>query len=134
MVKQAGIEVSEYVVIGIGGKKWTKEHINRTVDVLNKINPDFIRIRTILPKINTPIHEEIESGDFQVLSPPEVLRETYRLIKNLRVTSEVFSDHYTNYIGVNGKFPEDKDLMLSIIENGLKRDENSFRAVYIGNK
>ena len=134
MVKQAGIELSEYVVIGLGGKKWTKEHIDGTVDVLNKINPDFIRIRTFLPKINTPILEEIESGEFQVLSPHEALRETYRLIENLKVTSKVFSDHYTNYIGVNGKLPEDREIMLGIIENGLKRDENSFREVYIGNQ
>ena len=134
MVKQAGIELSEYVVIGLGGKKWTKEHIDGTVDVLNKINPDFIRIRTFLPKINTPILEEIESGEFQVLSPHEALRETYRLIENLKVTSKVFSDHYTNYIGVNGKLPEDRESMLGIIKNGLKRDENSFREIYIGNQ
>ncbi len=134
MLKQVKIELSEYVVIGLGGKKWTKEHINRTVDVLNKINPDFIRIRTFLPKINTQILEEIDSGDFKVLSPHEALGETYRLIENLRVTSEVFSDHYTNYIGVNGKLPEDREMMLALIENGLKRDENSFREVYIGNQ
>jgi hypothetical protein len=78
---------------------------------LNKIDPDFIRIRTFLPKINTPILKEIESGDFQVLSPHEALRETYRFIENLRVTSKVLSDHYTNYIGVNGKLPVDREMM-----------------------
>jgi len=132
MVKQAGIELNEYVIIGLGGKKRTKEHIDRTVDVLNKINPDFIRIRTFLPKINTPILEEIKLGEFQVLSPYEALRETYRLIKNLRVTSKIFSDHYTNYTGVNGKLLEDREKMLATIENALNRDEKSFREVYIG--
>ncbi len=64
IAKQAGIQLSEYVIIGLGGKKRSKEHIDRTVDVLNKIDPDFIRIRTFLPKINTPILEEIKSGEF----------------------------------------------------------------------
>jgi radical SAM superfamily enzyme YgiQ (UPF0313 family) len=134
LVKQAGIELSEYVVLGLGGKKRTKQHIKETIDVLNQINPDFIRIRTFLPKINTPILEEIKSGSFQILSPHEVLTETYRLIKNLKVTSQIFSDHYTNYIGVNGKLPEDRDVMLQIIQEALKKDESSFREVYIGNQ
>jgi len=134
IVKEVGIELSEYVVIGLGGKKRTKEHIDKTVDVLNKIEPDFVRIRTFLPKINTPILEEIKSGEFQVLSAHEALKETYRLIKNLEVTSKVYSDHYTNYICVSGKLPEDRKLMLATIQDALKRDEKSFREVYIGNQ
>ena len=134
IVKKAGIELSEYVVIGLGGKKQTKQHIDKTVDVLNKINPDFIRIRTFLPKINTPILEEIKSGEFEVLSAHEALKEIYRLIKNLKVTSKIFSDHYTNYIAVNGKLPEDRQRMLAVIEDALKKDEKSFREVYIGDQ
>ena len=132
LVKQAKIELSQYVVLGLGGKKRTKQHIKETVDVLNQINPDFIRIRTFLPKINTPILEQIKSGDFQILSPHEALQETYYLIKGLKVTSRIYSDHYTNYIQVNGKLPEDKDNMIKTIKNALKRNQKSFREVYIG--
>jgi radical SAM superfamily enzyme YgiQ (UPF0313 family) len=132
LVKKAGIELSEYIILGLGGKERTKEHIEDTVKALNKIDPDFIRIRTFLPKMNTPILEEIRSGAFQILSPIEVLQEIYILIKELKVTSQVYSDHYTNYIHVNGRLPEDKDTMLQSIEIALKRDENSFREVYIG--
>ena len=49
LIKKTGIELSEYVVLGLGGKKRTKEHIQETIKTLNKINPDFIRIRTFLP-------------------------------------------------------------------------------------
>ena len=134
LVKKAGMELSEYVVIGIGGKKLTKEHIQETVKTLNKINPNFIRIRTFLPKINTPILEEIQSGDFQILSPHEALNETYELIKNLKVTGQIASDHYTNYIGINGKLPEDRKQMLQTIQEALKKDESCFREVYVGNQ
>ena len=132
LVKKASIELSEYVILGLGGKERTKEHIEDTVKALNKIDPDFIRIRTFLPKMNTPILEEIRSGAFQILSPTEILQETYTLIKNLKVTSQVYSDHYTNYVHVTGRLPEDRDIMLQSIEIALKRDKNSFRAVYIG--
>ncbi|PNX46836.1 MAG: radical SAM protein [Thermoplasmata archaeon M9B1D] len=134
LIKKVGIELSEYVVLGLGGKKRTKEHIQETIKTLNKINPDFIRIRTFLPKINTPILEEIKFGEFQILSPHEVLSETYNLIKNLKVTSQITSDHYTNYIGVNGRLPEDRKLMLQTIQKAVKKDESSFREIYIGNQ
>ncbi|MFW6121116.1 MAG: B12-binding domain-containing radical SAM protein [Petrotogales bacterium] len=132
LIKKAGIELSEYIILGLGGKERTKEHIRETVNVLNKIDPHFIRIRTFLPKINTPILEEIHSGAFQILSSHEVLQETYRLIKELNVTSQIYSDHYTNYIHVNGKLPEDREAMLHTIEIALQQDEKSFREVYIG--
>jgi radical SAM superfamily enzyme YgiQ (UPF0313 family) len=132
LVKAVGIELSEYVVLGLGGIKYSKEHISETVKVLNIINPDFIRIRTFLPKINTPILKDIESGFFKILSPYEVLKETYDLIKKLKVTSKVFSDHYTNYIRVTGKLPEDRNKMLESIERTLDKDEDYFRNVYIG--
>ena len=86
LVKKAGIELSEYIILGLGGKKRTKEHIDETVKVLNKINPDFIRIRTFLPKINTPILKDIKSGDFQILTPHEVLKETYRSVSYTHLT------------------------------------------------
>ena len=132
LVKRAGIELSEYIMLGIGGKDRTKDHIRETVDVLNKINPDFIRIRTFLPKINTPILEEIHNGNFKILTAHETLKETYELIENLKVTSYVYSDHYTNYIPVNGKLPEDRCSMLQTIEIYLNKDEKNFRDVYIG--
>ena len=132
LVKQAGIELSEYVILGLGGKERTKEHISETVNALNKINPDFIRIRTFLPKINTPILQEIHNGSFQILSPHEILKETQILIKNLQVTSQVMSDHYTNYLHVSGQLPDDRERMLHVIERALDQDETSFREVYIG--
>ena len=52
-VREAGIELSEYVILGIGGKDRTLNHADATAGVLNAINPHFIRLRTFLPKINT---------------------------------------------------------------------------------
>ncbi len=132
LVKQAGIELSEYIILGLGGKKRSKQHIKETVDALNKINPDFIRIRTFLPKINTPLLEDINSGAFQILTPHEILKELYEIVKKLNVTSKIFSDHYTNYVPINGKLPEDKNIMLQTISTALKQDEKSFREIYVG--
>lgn len=132
LVKKAGIELSEYVVLGLGGKDRSRQHITETIKVLNCINPDMIRIRTFLPKINTPLLDNIKTGKFQILSPYEILKETYDLIDGMNVTSMIYSDHYTNYFQVNGKLPEEKDKMLLEIKKASDLDENYFRDVYIG--
>jgi radical SAM superfamily enzyme YgiQ (UPF0313 family) len=131
-VKEAGIDLSEYVVLGIGGKERTEEHITETVKVLNQIDPDFIRLRTFMPKVNTPMLEDIQQGRFLQLIPHEVIRETQGLIEGLDVTSTVTSDHYTNYMYVDGKLPQDRDKMLAKIKRYLKKDENEFRQFTIG--
>jgi radical SAM superfamily enzyme YgiQ (UPF0313 family) len=131
-VIEAGIELSEYVMIGIGGRERSREHALNTAKALNAIHPDFIRIRTFLPKINTLLLHQIRKGRFQVLRPHEALRETEVIIRNLDVTSQVASDHYTNYADVHGKMPQDQQRMLRTIENALQMDEEMFRPVYVG--
>ena len=132
IVKQSGIELSEYVILGLGGNVRSSEHIQNTVIALNAINPTFIRIRTLLPKINTPLLDDIQKGKFKLLTPHQVLHELYNLIQGLSGTSHLTSDHYTNYLPINGKLPNDKNKMLKEIDEALKREEKSFRKTYIG--
>lgn len=131
-VLEAGMELSEYVILGIGGQERTEKHIEETIRVLNTINPTFIRLRTFLPKINTLLLHQIQKGRFKMLSAHGILRETQRIIEGLDVTSQIVSDHYTNYVNVCGKLPGDRNTMLRVIAEALARDEREFRSVYVG--
>jgi len=131
-VMDAGIELSLYVILGIGGKLRTLSHARETAKVLNQIEPDFIRLRTFVPKINTPLLEEVQNQSFKMLSPHEVLQETALLIKNIQVSSYLTSDHYTNYINLEGRLPKAKSRLLDEIDAALRRDEKSFRPFFIG--
>ena len=131
-VMESGIELSLYVILGIGGKDRTKFHAKETARVLNSISPHFIRLRTLVPKINTPLLEEVREGSFQMLGPHEILKETALLMRKLQATSHLTSDHYTNYINLEGRFPDDKTRLLEEINAALKRDEKSFRPFFIG--
>ncbi len=131
---EAGIQLSLYVILGIGGKERTVSHAAETARVLNAINPDFIRLRTFVPKVNTPLLEDVQSGVFQMLGPHEVLLETERLIKKLAVTSQLTSDHYTNYINLHGMLPGKKQSLLRQLEKALQRSEDTFRPFFIGNQ
>jgi len=128
----AGIELSVYVMLGIAGKDRSRIHALETARMLNAINPDFIRLRTFVPKINTPLLAQVQAGSFQMLGPHEVLDETETLIRNLEVDSLILSDHYTNYIDVRGRLPEDQEKMLETVKSARQRDESAFRPFFVG--
>ena len=130
-VKDAGIELSEYVLVGIGGKELWKEHARDTASVLNAINPDFIRLRTWVPVPDAPLYKDYQSGKFQLLSPYEALKETQLLLENLEVTGLLLSDHISNYVNISGHLPRDKQSMLDKIDKALKMGESYFRPAII---
>jgi len=123
--KAAGFELSLYVLLGIGGQERWREHAGDTADVLNQINPDFIRVRTVQPQPGSLLYDDMKAGRFTKASHETVLREQALLVENLRVTSQYLSDHITNYVPVNGTLPEDRKSMLALIQenlDALKRD------------
>jgi len=131
-VMQAGLEISLYVILGIACRERSAIHAERTAAVLNAIEPDFIRLRTFVPKINTPILSQVRDGSFQMLGPHDVLAETARLINALTASSLLTSDHYTNYINLEGRLPDDKPELIARIRSALQRDEGSFRPFFVG--
>ncbi|MEA4924036.1 MAG: radical SAM protein [Syntrophomonadaceae bacterium] len=126
-LKAAGIQTSEYYLVGIAGRARWREHAENSARVLSAISPDFIRLRTFAPEPGTPILEEIESGAFQYLTPHEALREIRVLIENLNCdNSVVLSDHITNYWNINGLIPRDRDKMLAELDKALQVEEHLF--------
>jgi len=96
---------------------------------LNQADPHFIRIRTYIPIPQTPLWDKIQDGSFQLASPEIVLREQGHLIQRLEVSSQVLSDHISNYASVHGRLPEDRPEMLQTVESALDRldKDASFR-------
>jgi radical SAM superfamily enzyme YgiQ (UPF0313 family) len=117
-IKQSGIELSEYVMPGLGGLQWTREHARQTARVLNEINPDFIRLRTLHVVPGTGLDDLRQKGEFSILTDEEVLQEIQLFILNLNVRETVLaSDHILNLLEeLEGKLPEDKPKLLSVIQ------------------
>ncbi len=112
----SGISLSEYVLLGMGGQKLWREHATETARVLNEINADFIRARTLTIKEGMPLYDEVKNGQFVRATDEEIVAEEKLLIENLYCHSYFVSDHITNLLQeVEGKLPEDKDKMLTVI-------------------
>lgn len=135
-VIEAGLELSEYIMPGLGGKKWTKEHAKETARVINEINPHFIRIRTLHVHPAMPLYKDVIDGRFELLSDDEIVREIRLFIKGLTgIGSVIVSDHILNLIeDVEGKLPEDKEHILDVIDRYLSLDESDRLLYKIGRR
>jgi len=133
-VMEAGMELSLYVMLGIGGQEDSSLHVADTVSVLNQISPTFIRLRTFVPKKNTELLEDVLDGSFHMLGPHGILNETKMLVQGLEVDSYLTSDHYTNYVNIDGRLPAAKTKMMDSIETALKQEESTFRPFFIGDQ
>lgn len=117
----SGISLSEYVMPGLGGKRWTREHAVETARVLNMINPDFIRLRSLQVRRGTALYDKINEGTFEPLGEEDVVREIRVFIEALDgIGSTVVSDHILNLLEeVEGKLPDEKEKILGIIDRYL---------------
>jgi radical SAM superfamily enzyme YgiQ (UPF0313 family) len=122
-VIDAGMSLSEYIMPGLGGKAMWREHAIETARVLNRINPHFIRLRSLRVPERTLLYQKIVSGEFEMLSDDEVVEEIKLFIETLddTLTSTLTSDHIMNLLEeVKGKLPDDKQRMLQIIKKYQK--------------
>ncbi len=130
-VIEAGLELSEYVMPGLGGQEWWREHAIETAKVLNQINPHFIRLRSLRVPPRVPLYEKLKSGEFTMQTDDMLAEEIKLFIENLEgITSYVTSDHIMNLLEeVTGKLPEDKEKMLDVIRRYQELPEED-RLIY----
>jgi len=115
---EAGIELSEYVMPGLGGQEMWREHAQATARALNQINPGFIRLRSLRVPQRVPLYRNLRDGSFRMQTDDMLAEEIKLLIETLDgITSSVTSDHIMNLLEeVSGKLPEDKARMLAVIK------------------
>jgi len=117
---QAGIRSSVIVLLGLGGKKYSADHVQGTIEALNRMQPRYLSFLTLMVIPGTPLAEEVRRGDFKQLAPEDLLKEAYEMIRGLELKRTVFrSDHASNYLALEGKFPKDKPALLKVLRAAI---------------
>jgi hypothetical protein len=113
----AGMELSEYVMPGLGGQAMWEQHATATAEVLNRINPHFIRLRSLRIPPRVPLYAMLTDGSFKMQTDDMLAEEIRRFIEALEgIDSTITSDHIMNLLEeVSGKLPEDKPKMLAVV-------------------
>ncbi|MBY5946870.1 radical SAM protein [Photobacterium rosenbergii] len=119
--KQAGMKMMTFIILGLGGKELSEQHVSETAALLNQIDPDEIRILSLAVKPGTELDSMVEDGKFTPLTELEMVEEQRKLISLL----ESVNGNYGNYHSINllmelnGKLPEDKPQFLATIDRFL---------------
>ena len=124
-VKAAGLSLSEYVILGMGGKALGREHALESAKVLNQINPDYIRIRSLTISRGTTLHAMALNGTFEEETDMEIIAGARLMVENFEgITSYVISDHSMNLLEeARGQLPEGKDGILAVYDHYLNLKE-----------
>lgn len=135
-VKKAGMQLSEYVMPGLGGKQLSKVHALETADALNRIDPDFIRLRTLAVPDHIELFQDVRAERFEKCTDRMIVEEILLFIQNLAgVSSTVKSDHILNlFQDVEGKLPQDKEKMTAPLRAFLKLNPQDRVTYQIGRR
>ncbi|WP_421902272.1 radical SAM protein [Maridesulfovibrio sp.] len=117
--KEAGIEVLASFIFGMGGKERSREHIEKTVELLNILKPEEIAPMALTVQPGTELEEEIRAGKFIQATPLQMLEEEKYLLENMEFPTFYWGDHGNNIVSSKGMFPDIKEASLRKIESAM---------------
>jgi len=119
-VKQAGIQLSVTVLVGLAGKERSLIHAKETGRVLSEIDPDYVGALSLMLIPGTELHADYQAGRFELPSPEEMLAELGQMIASTHLTDGLFhANHASNYLPIRARLPRDKERTLDQIAQAL---------------
>jgi radical SAM superfamily enzyme YgiQ (UPF0313 family) len=132
-VKESGILLSVTVILGLGGTQGSQKHALETARILTEMDPDYAGALTLTLIPGTPLHDEFEKGEFDLITPFDSLRELKTIVENSNFSNCFFSSmHASNYFAIRGQMPADKNSVLKQLDTILaKRDPALLRPEFL---
>ena len=119
-VTASGMKLSIMVILGLAGKEGSYRHAIETAKAINIIQPTMWSALCLMLYRGSELLEQFERGEFNPLSPAELMEELYIMMKNVDLPADKHclfrSNHISNYIPLAGTLPKDKHKLLAEIE------------------
>lgn len=118
--KKSGFIISCMIILGIGGKKYSKEHMTETARVVSDVSPNFLAALTLI--IEDGVYDEFMkkfNEPFETLDDTMILDELELLLNNINPISPIVfrANHASNVYSIGGNLPEDKEKMLALVRS-----------------
>jgi len=133
-IREAGILISQTVLLGIGGVDMSREHAVDTGKLLGKMSPDYASALTVMLLPNTQLYRDYKAGKFRLPDKFGLLGELKLIIENMDVKRPCFftSNHASNYLPIRAELPADRKAVLGLLDKVLeKRDESILKPEYM---
>lgn len=119
-VRAAGMALSVTAISGLGGREQWQEHAELTGAALSKMTAEYIGLLTLMVEPGTPAAQWVCDGTLHLLSPQEVLAETYELLAHTDSEGSIFRmNHASNYLNLRGTLNRDRNAMLHKLREGM---------------
>ena len=119
-VTASGMKLSIMVILGLAGKEGSYRHAIETAKAINIIQPTMWSALCLMLYRGSELLEQFERGEFNPLSPAELMEELYIMMKNVDLPADKHclfrSNHISNYIPLAGTLPKDKQKLLAEIK------------------
>ena len=118
--KKSGFIISCMIILGIGGKKYSMDHMKETARVVSDVSPNFLAALTLI--IEDGVYDEFMkkfNEPFETLDDTMILDELELLLNNINPISPIVfrANHASNVYSIGGNLPEDKEKMLALVRS-----------------
>ncbi|MBC8451441.1 MAG: radical SAM protein [Planctomycetes bacterium] len=129
----AGVKLSTMILLGVGGRRLSREHALESARVINAIQPRFVSTLVVTPVEGTPLHDQAMAGAFDDLTPAELTLELRTFVAGLELKSTIFrSNHASNYLPLGGTLPKDKQRLVAELDAVLvSEDPRNYRPEWV---
>ena len=112
---ETGFTLSCIMILGLGGRNYSKEHIKETARVVNESSPHYLGTLTLI--LETGVKEEFLTKfdePFHEINDEEALAELHDLVEQINVKEDMVfrANHGSNAYNIAGTFPDEKEIML----------------------
>ena len=121
--KENNYVLSCMIILGLGGKKYTFEHIEETAKIISEVSPDYVAALNL--HLDDSLYNEFMNKfkePFEFLDDLQILNELKLLISKINPSSPIIfrANHASNVYSIKGTLPSDKLKILELI-NQLKK-------------
>lgn len=130
---EAGFKVSGTVILGLGGIAHWQEHIDGTIELLNRAPINYLSTLQLYLNANQVDEFHHKFGEpFEMPDDQAILREQARLINSIAPPQPVIfrSNHASNALALAGNLPRDRDRLLHQLEQAMQ-GQQPLRPAYL---
>ena len=126
--ESSGIKTSVTLISGLGGRELMADHAVKTGEMISAMGASYVSFLTLLVEREAPLYAQVKSGEFELLSPQEVMEELEIVFDHTNCSTETIfrSNHASNWLALKGVLPQDKERMLEQIRQA-KTNASAFR-------
>ncbi|HEX6647773.1 MAG TPA: radical SAM protein [Nitrososphaeraceae archaeon] len=127
--KENNYVLSCMIILGLGGKKYTFEHIEETSKIISEVSPDYVGALNL--HLDNSLYNEFMTKfkePFEFLDDIQILNELELLISKINPSSPLIfrANHASNVYSIKGTLPNDKVKILELI-NQLKKNPDMLK-------